>query len=398
MKRAVSVICYSYNHANYIKQALNSILAQETQYDFEIIIHDDASFDGTQEIIKEYHDKYPDKIKLILRKENIYSKEGCFFRADKEMLEIAEGKYWAICEGDDYWTDVHKLEKQISYMEEHPECTICAHEATVVDLNGNKLYNSHYDFMNPWRKQFFHGYGKYVAKDFLFFDVVPTASIVCRKDDYEKLDIYEKHIFDDMAIRQVLTAKGFLYYMKDSMSAYRYNNPKSMIGQLQSSKDGRVDAINMTIKTYKLINRVTEFAYTKEIDVVLDYLENQRSSYISKPVFYNGKKYYLSYERLLKFCYEKNRIFVYGAGQYGRFLKHFLETQGFSIEGFVVSDGQKKEELCDGKKIYYFSECIEQLKKSAVIVCNYLHEKDICDTLVSEKIKEYFAFHLGKYE
>ena len=121
MNPMVSICCLAYNQKSYIEKTIESFLAQKTSFDFEIIIHDDASSDGTQDIIKKYAEKYPYKIIPIFQEQNQYSKgvensiTFCYPRA--------RGKYIALCEGDDYWCDESKLEKQVAIFEENPECT-----------------------------------------------------------------------------------------------------------------------------------------------------------------------------------------------------------------------------------------------------------------------------------
>lgn len=115
----VSIHCLTFNQASYIRQCLDGFVMQKTNFPFEAIVHDDASTDGTAEIIQEYAEKYPNIIKPILEKENQYTKIG-FSGIEKLMAEKEQGKYIAICEGDDYWTDFHKLQKQVDFLESHP--------------------------------------------------------------------------------------------------------------------------------------------------------------------------------------------------------------------------------------------------------------------------------------
>lgn len=117
-KPLVSILCATYNQRNYIAQTIEGFLMQKVNFPIEIIIHDDASSDETAEIVKQYAEKYPSLIKPILQKENQYSKQ---IRICKNFIyPKAQGKYFAECEGDDYWTDPNKLQKQIDYLESHP--------------------------------------------------------------------------------------------------------------------------------------------------------------------------------------------------------------------------------------------------------------------------------------
>lgn len=119
----VSVNCAVYNHAPYLRQCLDGFIMQKTDFCFEVIVHDDVSTDGSVEIIKEYADKYPDIIKPIYEIENQYSKHDGSVR--RIMLNASSGKYIAMCEGDDYWIDPCKLQKQVDFMESHPDYGLC---------------------------------------------------------------------------------------------------------------------------------------------------------------------------------------------------------------------------------------------------------------------------------
>ncbi len=119
----VSIRCLVYNHGPYLRQCLEGFVMQQTNFRFEAIVHDDASTDNSAEIIREYAEKYPDIIKPIFESENQYSKhDGSLARV---TFCACTGKYIAQCEGDDYWIDPHKLQKQIDYLESHPDCILC---------------------------------------------------------------------------------------------------------------------------------------------------------------------------------------------------------------------------------------------------------------------------------
>lgn len=123
----VSICCLAFNHEPFIRQCLDGFLMQETTFGIEILIHDDASTDNTADIIRAYADKYPDIIFPIYETENKYS-HG--FKGKMDIVfnySRARGKYIASCEGDDYWTDPHKLQKQVDFMESHPEYSVCFH-------------------------------------------------------------------------------------------------------------------------------------------------------------------------------------------------------------------------------------------------------------------------------
>lgn len=152
----VSICCITYNHAPFIRKALDGFLMQEPPTGvsadepwYEILIHDDCSTDGTTEIIKEYAAKYPDRIFPLYETKNQYSQVGTsgidFFNYNR-----AKGSYIAYCEGDDYWTDAYKLQKQVDFMDAHPEYSVCFHNYENYDDRLQKQYQSNEE---AWYKQ-----------------------------------------------------------------------------------------------------------------------------------------------------------------------------------------------------------------------------------------------------
>ena len=121
----VIIRCITYNHAPYIRQCLEGFVMQKTNFRFEAIVHDDASTDGTADIIREYAEKYPDIIKPIYETENQYSKHDGSIRRIIDAAMASTAKYVAWCEGDDYWTDPLKLQKQVDFLEANPNYSMC---------------------------------------------------------------------------------------------------------------------------------------------------------------------------------------------------------------------------------------------------------------------------------
>ena len=131
----VSVICNVFNHEKYVRDALEGFVSQKTDFPFEVLVHDDASTDGSAAIIREYEQKYPELIKPIYQTVNQYSQNvdiTVLFQASR-----AKGKYIATCEGDDYWTDPYKLQKQYDFLKANPEYTMCTTSVVWLDMNTN---------------------------------------------------------------------------------------------------------------------------------------------------------------------------------------------------------------------------------------------------------------------
>lgn len=130
----VSVYCLAYNHSAYIEQTINGFLSQKTDFRYEVIIHDDASPDKTAEIIKKYENEYPDIIKGIYQTKNQYSQRINITRTF--VLPQLNGEYVCLCEGDDFWTDPYKLQKQVDVMDEFLDCHLCVHRTSEVNVTG----------------------------------------------------------------------------------------------------------------------------------------------------------------------------------------------------------------------------------------------------------------------
>ena len=142
MEPLVSICCITYNHEKYIRDAIEGFLVQKTNFPIEIIIHDDASTDKTATVIKKYEEKYPDLFICIYQNENQYSKGIKPFRT--YVFPKARGKYIAICEGDDYWTDPNKLQKQVDFLEAHPEYGLIHSDLDHFYVKKNKLVKNHW--------------------------------------------------------------------------------------------------------------------------------------------------------------------------------------------------------------------------------------------------------------
>lgn len=134
----VSISCITYNHGSYLRQCLDGFLAQKVKFPLEIVVYDDASTDDTQAIIQEYVKKYPSIFNVFLNQENQYSK-GIRGMNMKFNLQRCKGKYIAFCEGDDFWTDPYKLQKQIDFLESNPNYSICCTNYSEIDSFGKEL-------------------------------------------------------------------------------------------------------------------------------------------------------------------------------------------------------------------------------------------------------------------
>src|SRR5262245_50682632 len=146
----LSVIVLAYNHEKFIRQALDSVLQQQLDCDFEILIGEDCSTDDTRSIVKQYRDRAPDRIQLFLPIENLGFFGNKIFAA---LLRMARGEYLAMLDGDDYWTAVDKLQKQVRFLDSHPRCAMCFHNVLQVQEDGGY---GHWGYTPPDKKEISH--------------------------------------------------------------------------------------------------------------------------------------------------------------------------------------------------------------------------------------------------
>lgn len=136
----VSVLCTAYNHEAYLREALDSMVGQRTDFAYEILVSDDVSTDHTADIIREYEARYPDKVRGFYMTENLYSQGRDIYY--EVFFPNARGKYTAFCEGDDCWTDPEKLQRQVDFLEAHPDYTACVHNTELLKYEGARADDS----------------------------------------------------------------------------------------------------------------------------------------------------------------------------------------------------------------------------------------------------------------
>jgi len=252
----VSIICNTYNHEAYIRDALDGFLMQKTNFAFEILVHDDASTDHTAEIIREYEAKYPELIKPIYQTENQYSQKKLI--SVEFQLPRVRGNYIAFCEGDDYWTDENKLQKQVDAMEAHPEVDICAHSASMVLANTGRnmqvLAPRDTDAIIPV-EQVIAGGGGFVA----------TASLMYRSTMIEQCN---KIMALDYAWQIYGSIRGGMLFLKDNMACYRYMTPGSWSRRVASVKDKSVQFQYKLVAMLRKLDEDTAHVYKDTIDYV----------------------------------------------------------------------------------------------------------------------------------
>lgn len=226
-KPLVSVVSITYNHEPYIRDCLEGFLMQKTTFPVEVIIHDDASTDHTADIIREYYEKRPDLFHVIIERENLYSQHKPIA---VPLYKIAQGSFIAICEGDDYWTDPLKLQKQFDFMESHSDFSVCFHNAIIknyIDKSEKELY--------PFPQKEEWSLGDIITGG---GDLIPTASLFFRKKCIADYSSFKKNCpVGDYSLAIFLATQGKIKYDNKAMSVYQKDLPGSWTACNRSPKN-----------------------------------------------------------------------------------------------------------------------------------------------------------------
>ena len=262
----VSIKCAVYNHNGYIRECLQSFVMQKTNFKFEVIVHDDASTDGSADIIREFADKYPDIIKPIFQDQNKYSTGISVLRSYIEPNCI--GEYHALCEGDDRWISEDKLQKQVDYLDANPDCYCVVHSSVEHNcLNGEDIVLSRSD----------------IDRDFSLKEIVDgggglfsTNSIMIRKEvaSFKMPSVYIAKTFGDYQIPIYSAILGRVHYMTDCMSLYNKNVKGSWSAKTYGNIEKCIDCASDVIS---LLTRLDEFYNYKYNDCFID--EVQKKTY-----------------------------------------------------------------------------------------------------------------------
>ncbi|HMG68105.1 MAG TPA: glycosyltransferase [Chitinophagaceae bacterium] len=218
MDPVISVCLITYNHARYIRAAIKSILSQQVNSPWKIIIADDFSTDGTREILLEYKDKFPDRVQLILQEKNVGPAQNFI-----NLITAPASKYIAYLEGDDYWTNSSKLQNQLDFLEANPQIYGCFHDVIVVDDNNTVIKE---DYYRPHQEIF-------NQKDSLIYGgAYCTGSLMFRSAVLRNLPEWFIKSPSDYAIDLLITEYGNIAHLNINMGAYRIHQGGTWQGTL----------------------------------------------------------------------------------------------------------------------------------------------------------------------
>lgn len=293
-KYLVSIRCITYNQSAYITDALNGFVMQQTDFPFVAVIIDDASTDGEQEVIKAYVDEHFDHSEysgygqwttedahwtIARHKENgnchfvlVLLKKNLFGNPKKNELikDWMDSKYIALCEGDDYWIDSYKLQKQVDYMEHHSDFVACFHNVRVQHKNQVTLFNALDENHYPSTED--------IIKRHWF---IATPSLLYRNVSIEYPSWRSEIINGDYLLELLLAREGRFYYMDDVMAVYRQD------GQGMSSvlKKDKVDMVDRLIDLLNRMRTYYDEKYASAFDESIENHQKVRANY-AKEAYY----------------------------------------------------------------------------------------------------------------
>lgn len=313
-KPLVAIKCATYNHEPYIRDCLEGFVMQKTGFPFVAIVHDDASTDGTAAIVKEYAEKYPDIIKPIFETENQYSKhDGSLNRIMDDACAATGAKYLTLCEGDDYWIDPLKLQRQVDFMEANSDYTMCFHN---IKVRCNDTYSS---FTNHYNK----------TKDAPIKDViqrggdfVPTLSMLIRSSVYFNApkEVFSQYV-GDYPLQIYLAMAGKVRYFHEIMGVYRVS-PSSATITLLNNPSKIKSNIKGELKIYEDLDSISNFKYSK-------YFNRRQNFFLSTQMYrlnrYGDARKYWWRARLCNSKHNKIMIMdIHGRITVFRFIHNFI--------------------------------------------------------------------------
>jgi glycosyltransferase involved in cell wall biosynthesis len=320
----LSVCLITYNHVNFIKQAIDGVLMQKVDFPWELIIADDFSTDGTREIVLEYKNKYPDLIKLILQEKNVGAAQNFI-----DLITAPKSKYIAYFEGDDYWTDPLKLQKQVDFLETNPDFAICFHNVAIINEDYPERNRLNNDDLTP----------EISTLDNLLEgnNYIATCSAVIKTNLIQNLpDWFTSLPFGDYGLYLIAARHGKIKYINEIMSVYRIHQG-GIHGHLGNSDKGMSIAYQQHYDFWRVISESGMInqsnlnqATLRAIHNVIHYSTKSRELRIS--VKYN----YL----LLRHSFGKRWRFVIG-----NLIENMVITFNFGRRASVSSENHTKDHI-----------------------------------------------------
>ncbi len=264
----VSVLVMTYNHINFIRQALDSVLAQEVSFPVEILISEDCSTDGTRELVIDYQRRYPRRIRLLLSESNIGSNEIV-----GRGLSAAKGNYIALLDGDDYWCSDRKLQRQADFLDSHPACALCFHNARTISETGDRQPRNWTPAGHPEIS---------TLEDIWMGNFIATCSTMFRRNLFGAAPTWYDGMFPitDWPLHILNAEHGTIGYIDDVMGVYRQHS-----GGYYSSLS-EAQKLQKTLAFYKEINAHLNYKYDTIVKIAISkYFYDWAQVYIARGDF-----------------------------------------------------------------------------------------------------------------
>jgi glycosyltransferase involved in cell wall biosynthesis len=246
----VSVLVMTYNHEKFIEQALDSVWVQKTNFEYEILISEDCSTDSTREIVQAFQKAHPEKVRLLLSERNLHSNVVV-----SRGINAARGEHIAFLDGDDYWLSPHKLQQQVEYLDSHPECSICFHNARIYhQTDGHEGRN-----WTPADQKEISS-----LEDILMGNFMTLLSTMFRTASIRGLpEWYDDFIITDWPLYILAAEHGKIGYIDEVMGIYRYH-PGGVYSPFTETQKHEI-----TLKFYRTINKNLNYRYDKVINTAI---------------------------------------------------------------------------------------------------------------------------------
>ncbi len=398
----LTIFCLTYNHKQFIKDAVESFLAQQTTFKTRILIFDDLSTDGTTEILREYQKKYPEQIKLVVAPYNTYN------HPDREKIlgEVYEkylaGEYVAWCEGDDFWTDPYKLQKQVDFMDNNPDCMMTTHAFTVIDYSNEEKY----------KKKSFGNANRYISAEEIITKPdgnLATASLVMRKKIFLRDDKYPKTDVGDFPLQLYAIVYGTVFYFSEDMCSYRYMHKGSWS---KTNNDNYIKRYEHSLGFARFLIKYNTYSKNKFEnyiwDIIKDYLytaieallsvNNEQQTRIVKSLERKKDFLYTEFLRVYNIMHasdyvisdeikkqlDTREIAILGAGKYSNYLVTIFENNDIKYEGCFIT--HKDEKYADIPTLDEFLLCKDD--PEVYVGISQRQEKEIVEYIRQKNLKK----------
>lgn len=413
----IAILCITYNHAKYIRKTLDGFLMQQTEYKYKAFIHDDASTDGTQEILREYEKKYPDLLKVIYEEENQYSKGTDIIGLMRQYIDSA--RYVAWCEGDDFWFYPHKLQKQCEFMDSHPDTTLCVHNG----INWDESADKQYCLINELET----GYLSFEESVWFIKGHFPTCSFFFRPQmlNYSSIGENQPPVADD-PIMYYSANNGQVYYMDKVWAVRNYMHPGSWNANVASDVTKKINHFvkyadylkdlyyysNKVIKPYIMDMIMGLLGYgiryficsdqysfdelRKGTEKLKDASMHHYDDLCQKCMIEMTKScvdYTQIIDKVLSDNSNRAGIYIYGAGEAAAKLYKIVDRLGYAVEGFIVSKKSNEKEYMSHKVISIDEFDIDNPSSTILIGLGRRNADEVIDFLREKNIKSRIIYN-----